>query len=134
MWNAIYQAIKNFIGQYWAALIIFMSPIKTALLAILFVVVLDLILGIIRSKKLKVKITSHKLRRTIIKLACYFIAVLASFVVETFLFQAFDLTKIIVSLIGLVELKSIMESLDSIAGGKIWKTILEKLQGPSMKD
>jgi phage-related holin len=128
------NAIKSFVGQYWAALLVFFSPIKIAILAIICIVILDFILGIIRSKKQGKPITSHKMRRTLVKLACYLVAILTGFIIERCLFASFEISKIIASLIGLVELKSILESLNSLSGGKIWKQLIDYINGPSMKE
>ena len=130
----MWQGIKNFLGQYWAAGIILLSPIKAALCAIIFIVLVDLILGIIRAKKQQIKITSNKLRRTLIKLLCYLLVFIVSYVLELYLIPFIELSKIVASFIGLVEFKSILENLNIISGGKVWKAILHRLSGPSMKD
>ena len=127
------QGIKSFLYQYSAGILILLSPIRAALCTIVFIVLVDLILGILRSRKEQIKITSHKMRRTLIKLLCYLLVFIVSYVIELYLMPYFQLSKIVASLIGLVEFKSIVENLSIISGGKLWKNLLNKINGTSLK-
>lgn len=68
----------NYIKYFITFLITFLAPISNALIAILFLIGADLIMGLIAARKVKEKITSNKLSKTLIKILVYEILVISS--------------------------------------------------------
>jgi len=104
------------------------APIKPMLLAAFSLAILDLILGIMAAKKQGQRITSAGLKRTVGKIFLYELAIMVSYVGETYLLNDWlPISRIMCAFIGSVELKSIFENLDIINGSPIFATIISKL-------
>lgn len=103
-------------------------PIQPMLITVGVLIAADLIFGLIASYKQKISITSAGLRRTITKTFVYLSAILLGYISEHFLIgDLLPLSKLIAGTIGLVEMKSILESADIINGGSLFKMIISKL-------
>lgn len=111
------------------ALFIIFAPIKAAIITVSVLVIMDLVLGMAVSLKAGRKITSDGMKRTCIKLGVYELTILLSFLVETFLSGSLvPVSKIATTIIGLTELKSVMENLDLLAGGSLLNSFIRALQ------
>ena len=119
--------MKEWSLKILVAIIAALSPIKSVIIATGVVIFLDLITGVIRAYKAKEKIQSSVMRRTVTKFAVYQTAIISGFIIETYLSPAIPITKLISSVIGLVEAKSILENLNEIYGTDIFKNLLNKL-------
>lgn len=125
--------MKEFIVRLLIAAIAVLSPIKAVLIATGVTILIDLISGICRAVKAKEKIESSVMRRTVTKFFVYQLAIISGFIIETYLLQAIPITKLVSSVIGLVEIKSILENLNGIYGQDLFKTLLEKLGSDNSK-
>lgn len=104
------------------------APIKALLLVTGLLIFSDLISGILSARKKGQKISSAGLRRTVTKVMVYNAAIMLGFVTETYMLDGFlPLSKIAAGLISVVEMKSILENLDTINGNPIFKTLIDKL-------
>lgn len=104
------------------------APIKGVLAVTGFLIAADLISGILAAKKRNEKINSAGLRRTLSKCLVYNLAVISGFLVETYMIsELLPISKLIAGVIALVELKSILENLNTINGTDIFKTIINNL-------
>lgn len=109
-------------------LIAALAPIHALMISVGFLILADLITGIWAAIKRKEKIKSSTMRRVISKICVYNVAVISGFLVEQYMLDSFlPISKIVASVIGLVELKSILENGNDILGTPIFKTILSKL-------
>lgn len=115
-WILISKWLKNIL----LSLMIFISPIKPLLVVVGLVIVLDTIFGIIKSKKLGIKFTSRRFFSFFKKNLIYQLAVISTYILDTYLFNEFTLliisidllsTKIMASAICFNEIKSIDENL-----------------------
>jgi phage-related holin len=111
----------------------FIAPIQTILLASLSLIFADTITGIWASLKEGRKITSHKLRRTILKSCAYMVSIVVAHVIESFMLEGIPVVKTIGGLIAITEGKSIFENLHRVTGIDFWKALIDKLQGSSIK-
>lgn len=110
-----------------SALSIF-APIKTIMIVVLILILSDLVTGIMAAIKRKEPITSAALRRTVSKILAYELAIALGFVAQTYLMDgSIDVTKILSSLVGLVELKSCLENLNEVSGTDLLKSLIDKL-------
>lgn len=110
------------------------APIRASLLTVLVLVLADLLLGIWAAWKRSEKITSSGLRRTATKLLVYELLLVLGFLAEHYLIgAAMPVMKIVSAFVGITELLSCVENLNSIAGGNLLASLLTKLNSPSTK-
>jgi hypothetical protein len=118
----------SFVKHLVAALIAVLAPAKALLISVGFLILADLVTGVWAAIKRKEAIKSSALRRTISKLVVYQIAVISGFLVETYMLEnIFPVSKVVASVIGLVELKSILENANSILGQDLFKSVVARL-------
>lgn len=119
-------AILSFVGLF--------APVKGMLIAALALCSADLVTGVLASRKRGDPITSSKLRRTVVKALVYESTIIASFTTQHWLTgDAFPLTSWAAGVIGLVELKSVMENLNTLSGQDLLKAVLDKVTDAQQK-
>ena len=105
-------------GKFWllASLAVFL-PIKELMLTIGFLVAADMVVGIWKALKLKQRIRSRRMSDTITKLLLYQIAIMSGFLIESFIIaELIPITKLVATVIAVIEFKSIIESIESVTG------------------
>jgi hypothetical protein len=111
-----------------ASLVALLAPAKALLISVGFLVIADLVTGVWAALKTGEKISSAALRRTVSKAFIYQLAVISGFLVEHFMLaDFFPVSKVVASVIGLVELTSILENSNRILGQDLFKVVIEKL-------
>lgn len=111
------------------ALIAIFAPTKQVLLSTLALILADLLFGLLAARQQGQPITSNGLKRTVIKFFVYNSAILLSFLVGEYLVPLdLPVMKMVTGLIGMTELKSVLENLDIIHGGNFFKALVTKLQ------
>lgn len=124
--------VSKFLEPLLVALLAIFAPAKSMILASLVMVLIDLLTGLIAARKRQEPITSSGLKRTIIKIAVYEVAILLAFLAETYLIlDVLPVAKVVSSFVGITELKSIYENLNEIGGGDLLKSLISKLNGPN---
>lgn len=104
------------------------TPIKAVLLATLALVFFDTATGVYAAHKRKEPITSSGLKRTVGKLTLYESSLCMAFLAQHYLIgEDFPVCKLVSAMVGLVELKSILENLDSISGSSMFQSILNAI-------
>ena len=125
--------MKDYFISIFISIIAIFAPIKALLLVTGILIFSDLIAGIIAAKKKGEWTTfsdlkSAALRRTITKICVYNAAIMLGFLTETYMIDGFlPMSKIAAGAVSLVEMKSILEKLDTINGSSIFKTLIERL-------
>jgi len=112
-------------GKIWflAGLAVFL-PIKELMLTIGFLVGADMIVGIWKALKLKQRIRSRRMSDTITKLLLYQIAIMSGFLIESFIIsELIPITKLVATVVAVIEFKSIIESIESVTGKDLWSKI-----------
>ena len=106
------------------------APAKGMVMTALLLVVMDMVTGILASRKQKTPITSAGLGRSIVKTLVYEGAILLAFLTQQYLTgPEVPVSNIVAGLIGLTELKSVMENLSFIvSGGSLLSSIIDKLR------
>ena len=113
------------------ALVAIFAPAKAMLATALLFIVLDLITGVWAAKKRGDAITSQGLKRTVIKIMIYELAIALAFLCEIYLMGDYmPIAKIVSSFVGITELKSIYENLNEIGGGNLLSNLISRLNGP----
>ncbi len=122
------KAYLKYLEPTILAILSIFAPIKGIIFTVGIVILVDLITGIIAAKKRGEKITSAAIRRTVSKILIYQTAILTGFLIETFLTNdLIPITKIVASIIGVVEGKSVFENLNAISDNKLFSDVLKKL-------
>jgi hypothetical protein len=112
-------------GKIWflAGLAVFL-PIKELMLTIGFLVGADMVVGIWKALKLKQRIRSRRMSDTITKLLLYQIAIMSGFLIETFIIsELIPITKLVATVVALIEYNSHIESIESVSGKVLWSKI-----------
>lgn len=105
-----------------------LAPIHGVLGATCFLIMADLGLGMWAARKRGEPITSAALRRTVSKLLIYQMAIISAFIVEHFLMaDAVPVLKLCSGVIGMVELKSILENANELNGSPLFASILKAI-------
>ncbi len=104
------------------------APIKPAVITVMVLTIMDLITGILAARKRQEPITSAGLGRTVAKLAVYQVATLCAFLAQKYLvLDVMPVCTLVTSMIGITELKSVLENLDTISGGSFFAVLISKL-------
>lgn len=110
------------------SLVSYFAPTKTVLLTVMALSAADLVTGILASRRVGAPITSSGLKRTVVKVAVYQAAILSAFLVQQNLTgNDLPVMKYLASLIGLTELKSVLENLDLASGGSFFGSLTARL-------
>lgn len=111
-----------------------LSPIKPMLIACGVLILADTITGMFAARKRKEPIQSAEMRRSITKLVVYQIAIISAFVLEKYMLGSLvPVSKIVAGVIGMVEFKSILENVSTIAGQDILALVINKLGSKNAK-
>ena len=112
------------------ALVAVFAPVQSMLLAVGALIAIDFVTGVWRAVKQHEPITSTGFRRSIAKMVAYQLAVISAFVLERYMLaDALPAAKIVASVVGITEVKSIFENLRLITGIDLWAQVLTKIQG-----
>ena len=112
-------------GKVWlfASLAVFL-PIKELMLTIGFLVSADLVVGLWKAIKTGQRIRSRRMSDTVTKLLLYQLAIMSGFLIETFIIsELIPITKLIATVIAIIEFKSIVESIEAVTGKDLWSKI-----------
>lgn len=110
------------------ALTAFVWEVRTFITLLFFLVVADLVTGMLRARHDKEKIHSWGIYRTIEKIFVQLITILIAELVRIMLFPVINLTYVVVFVIAMAEFKSIIENVEKILGLKIWSSISELIK------
>lgn len=104
------------------------SPIKELIIVTILLIFVDLISGILAARKRGNKINSAGLRRTFTKFTVYMTGICIGYLVEHYMLDGFiPVAKIAAGLISVVEMKSVLENLDTINGNPVFTALIKKL-------
>ena len=98
------------------AILAILAPIQTAILGVGFLIVADLITGIVAAYKRGERIRSERLKNTAVKMLVYNLLLTSSFIAETYLTPWIPFTNVALSFLAIIEVKSLGENFQSITG------------------
>lgn len=108
--------------------IAYFAPVAPLIHAIMALWLIDWITGVWKSRLVKRRITSYRLRKTANKITGYIIAILAAHILNhSILGGSLHLPQIITGYIGITEFSSIMENLSEITGKNVLKEVIDKV-------
>lgn len=118
-------AWAGYLGATLGWIASFLIPIRDFILITSFLVILDLITGVLAASRRKEKIRSRALMRTTGKLLLYYCAVLASHSVEEVFVNNIPITYFTAFTISITEFKSVLENVGAGTGTKLSRLIIE---------
>jgi hypothetical protein len=119
------SAFSKWILAMILAVVAFVAPIHTLIIAIGILLSADFVTGVARAIKRGDKVSSRKMRRSIYKALGYQLAVLSGFAFELLMPGVLPFAKLIAAAVGLVEFKSILENVTAMTGVS-FKDVIEK--------
>lgn len=112
-----------------------LAPAQSMILSALCLILADLVLGLIAAYRAKQPITSAGLRRTIVKLFVYEMAIILGYIAQTYLIHdLIPVASIISGFIGMTEVVSCMENLNAISGNNLLESLIKKLGSANESD
>jgi len=128
VWAGVPKWLKAIVAMVWA----FFAPVAGVFWATLGLVVLDMVTGVWAAKKVGEPITSSRLGRSARKLTVYFTGIAAAHMAGVHLLDGaailgVDPVKALSGIIGAVELLSVMENLNRIQGGSMFRGLITRL-------
>lgn len=130
--------------KYFLTIIIaFLAPIKFLLITVGLFIVADTIVGLLKAKKIKDKITSRKLSALVSKMLLYQAAIIMFFFLDKYILDEFInlfvsiplfLTKVVAATLATIELISINENITIVTGINFWDKFKQILnRGKTLK-
>jgi sugar phosphate permease len=120
--------MKDLLPKIGLSLIAVIAPIKAVMITVGVLIIIDLIMGIWAAKKRGETISSAALRRTVSKFLVYQLCILSAFLVQHFLIEdIIPMVNLVAGVIGMVEIKSVLENANTVLGYDIFKELLKKL-------
>ena len=108
--------IKTILIKISIAVVSLLAPLQESIIAIGFLIAVDLVMGLIASYRNNIALTSSRLKNTAVKMLVYNLLLISSFVCESFLIPFIPMTKIALAFLGTVEITSLGESFQKITG------------------
>jgi len=127
----------SFVGfELTAFLIIFFSDIKSAFIAVGFLIMIDTFTGIWGSWKTKGRksITSRRAGRIVSKLLLYPLSIVVAKVAENYLSPSIPWVDVTTGILAVIEVKSIFENISIILGFDLWDRVKKALWKDKVED
>lgn len=110
------------------AILAVFTPIAPMLSVALVLIFADLVTGLLAARKKGESIKSSGINRTVSKIVITLAALCLGFLVEKYMLdEIIPLSKMIAGVVGLKELKSILENCDVLNGGSLFKSVIKKI-------
>ncbi len=120
--------VFSLLTQSFIWLTIFLSPIKTSMWIVVFLIASDLVFGTWASVGSKKEpFSSRALRRTLGKIFIYEFLLIFALALQKFVWPEQELIKGCLSLISVVESISILENIKTISGIDIWEFVFHRI-------
>ena len=117
--NIVILVNYNWFVTFLLSIVAFFQPVYIMFLLLFLAVGLDAVSGIFASIKQKRKITSFRLRDTVIKLFLYVGLVALVFGIETICLWGIPISNIVAAFILFAEAVSVSENIDILSNGKL---------------
>jgi len=119
--------LLKYLPAWLIAMVAIFAPEKAAICTALVLILIDLVTGVWAAKKRGEAITSNGLKTTIYKIVFYELAICLGFLAQTYLTgTVLPVCNLITSVIGLTEMTSILENLQTINPNISWASLISK--------
>lgn len=120
--------MKELLTKLLLAIVAALAPIQAIIISVGLLIMADMITGILAARKRGEKISSAAMRRTVSKMLIYELAVVSGFLLEHYIMGGLvPISKVVASVIGMVEFKSMLENINKITGLDLMSEILKKI-------
>lgn len=127
--------MKSFLVNAGLTIAAIFAPAKEMMLTALVLILVDLVTGVMASRKEGSKITSAGFRRTVSKLLVYESAIALAFLAQHYLMNdTIPAASIVSGFVGLTELTSCLENINILGGNDMLKSIIKKLGSANQDD
>ena len=110
------------------SLLALIAPVQAVMLTVGALIIADFLLGMWAARKRGEAITSAAMRRTVSKMLVYQTVVLMGYFTEVHLLGSLlPVSKLVGGIIGVVELKSVLENSSTILGQDLFRALITKL-------
>lgn len=103
------------------------APIHATLGIVLLLISIDFITGIIAAKRRGEPLTSTGIKRTVLKIFIFEIALMLGFIAEKFIPGSLPFTNLVGGFISLTEMTSIVENMNELSGNSLLQALVNKL-------
>lgn len=122
------QNALSLVAKAMSLTLVYFAPVAPLIHAVMALWLIDWVTGVWKSRLVKRRITSYRLRKTANKLTGYIVAIIAAHILnQSILGGQLHLPQIITGYIGITEFTSIMENLSEITGKNFLKEIVDKV-------
>ncbi len=122
-----FEDAKNYLEAAAVSAWAVFAPIKAVMFATGALIFIDLATGVWAAIKRKEPVTSKGISRTIAKIVLYELALATSYLVHQYMTgDLLPADKLVAGLIGIVELKSILENMNTINGSPVFAAIVNR--------
>ena len=119
--------LLKYLPAWLIAMVAIFAPEKAAICTALVLILIDLVTGVWAAKKRGEAITSSGLKTTIYKIVFYELDICLGFLAQTYLTgTVLPVCNLITSVIGLTEMTSILENLQTINPNISWASLISK--------
>ncbi len=122
------------IKPYFFWILTLVAPITSVMLTVVFLIIVDFIVGSYASIKKNEPITSERIANTISKFFIYNLVVLSAFLLEKYIVKEIPFQRIIAGFIAIAEVKSIMENFNDIYGINPFKALIKLIKKKSLSE
>lgn len=134
----MFHSVREFLSHYALSILawlgVFVSPIFPVMASVFALIGADFITGIIAAKKSGQPIRSNRMGDTVIKLFLYELSLLIALIVEQHIIQGIPLVRITAGYIGLTEVKSFYENINTVTGLNIWTYVKTYIRNKFKKE
>lgn len=108
-----------------AGIVLFLAPVRAGITAVFWLVIVDMVFGLIASAMAGQRIESRKWYRTPRKIFVYVGSIVATYQAEPHIagLAAISATKIVIGIIGASELLSLLEKVEKITGVPLFQKL-----------
>ena len=114
---------KHIMIALWALF----APIRTTLAVVFLLIFIDFVSGVIAAKRRGEALTSTGVKRTVLKIFIFEIALMLGFIAEKYIPGSLPFTNLIGGFISLTEMTSIVENMNELSGNAILAALVKKL-------
>ena len=119
--------MKSILIKILMSLVAIIAPLQSSILAMGFLIMADLVLGILASRKKGIPFSSKRLKDTGIKMLVYNTLLISGFVAQTYMVNWLPFVKIVLTFLAIVEITSLSESFQAITGLPFIKFIKDQI-------
>lgn len=126
---SLFTDLQSFVFNLFAAVLLYLTPIKNYIHLVLILIFIDLITGSYAAIKEGEKFSARRLGKTVEKFIFYGIAIIVGYILQQIIDDGTQLSKLVSLYIGITEAKSIYENISRITKADIVSILWDAFKG-----